>query len=159
MTTVQLIKDCKHAIETPSAGGKISLVIPGNLPESYPQSTLPSSYSVDDLVQVYECKGLERSWLVDLLDDQRIPYKIEVVPCWDGVKYAKYSENQAVYVEEIYEKIVKDYIDEYNNEENYVFEDIAEGTDDILPQIKCPSCETEIDFDYPKCPFCGHSIF
>ena len=29
MTTVQLIKDCRRAIDTPSTGGKISLMIPG----------------------------------------------------------------------------------------------------------------------------------
>ncbi len=25
-----------------------------------------------------------------------------------------------------------------------------------LPQKKCPNCSKEHDFDYPKCPFCGH---
>lgn len=25
-----------------------------------------------------------------------------------------------------------------------------------LPQVTCPECGTKHDFDYPKCPFCGH---
>ena len=28
--------------------------------------------------------------------------------------------------------------------------------DDTLPKIKCPDCNKEHDFDYPKCPYCGH---
>ena len=29
--------------------------------------------------------------------------------------------------------------------------------EDELPQRRCPKCATEHDFDYPKCPKCGHS--
>lgn len=25
-----------------------------------------------------------------------------------------------------------------------------------LPQKECPACKMTHDFDYPKCPFCGH---
>ena len=25
-----------------------------------------------------------------------------------------------------------------------------------IPQIKCPKCGKEHDFDYPSCPFCGY---
>ena len=31
-----------------------------------------------------------------------------------------------------------------------------EETESGLPQVKCPSCGRSHDFDYPKCPFCGH---
>ena len=27
-----------------------------------------------------------------------------------------------------------------------------------LPSKVCPVCELEIDFDYPKCPCCGHEF-
>ena len=30
-----------------------------------------------------------------------------------------------------------------------------EGSEDI-PQTTCPHCGRSHDFDYPKCPFCGH---
>ena len=29
--------------------------------------------------------------------------------------------------------------------------------DDDLPQRKCPRCGKQHDFDYPQCPFCGHT--
>ena len=29
---------------------------------------------------------------------------------------------------------------------------------DALPQKECPGCGLSIDFDYPKCPCCGHSF-
>ena len=28
--------------------------------------------------------------------------------------------------------------------------------DENLPQRTCPNCHKKHDFDYPKCPFCGH---
>lgn len=28
--------------------------------------------------------------------------------------------------------------------------------DNSLPQKLCPSCHKKHDFDFPKCPFCGH---
>lgn len=31
--------------------------------------------------------------------------------------------------------------------------------EDTLPQKICPSCGTEHDFDYPKCPKCKHDYF
>ena len=32
-----------------------------------------------------------------------------------------------------------------------------DDTDGSLPQTTCPNCGRNHDFDYPKCPFCGHS--
>ena len=32
-----------------------------------------------------------------------------------------------------------------------------DDTDGSLPQTTCPNCGRSHDFDYPKCPFCGHS--
>lgn len=29
-------------------------------------------------------------------------------------------------------------------------------TEDVLPQRTCPVCGKDHDFDYPKCPHCGH---
>ncbi len=30
------------------------------------------------------------------------------------------------------------------------------GRKDMLPQVNCPECNKSHDFDYPKCPHCGH---
>ena len=35
-------------------------------------------------------------------------------------------------------------------------DDEAEHEDEKLPQKTCPNCKKTHDFDYPKCPFCGH---
>lgn len=32
----------------------------------------------------------------------------------------------------------------------------AEAPSDDLPQKECPACGKKHDFDYPKCPYCGH---
>lgn len=26
-----------------------------------------------------------------------------------------------------------------------------------IPQVRCPACGQNHDFDYPKCPYCGHA--
>ena len=37
-------------------------------------------------------------------------------------------------------------------------EDFGDGYyDDELPQKTCPKCGLKHDFDYPKCPKCGHN--
>ena len=28
----------------------------------------------------------------------------------------------------------------------------------LLPEKECPACGLRIDFDYPKCPCCGHEF-
>ena len=30
--------------------------------------------------------------------------------------------------------------------------------DEELPEKQCPQCGLSIDFDYPKCPCCGHEF-
>ncbi len=37
----------------------------------------------------------------------------------------------------------------------YDLEDVGELRDE-LPQVQCPQCGAVHDFDYPKCPNCGH---
>ncbi len=31
--------------------------------------------------------------------------------------------------------------------------------EDRLPQVVCPKCGTQHDFDYPKCPRCSHDYY
>ncbi|MBQ8003118.1 MAG: hypothetical protein IJ297_06715 [Clostridia bacterium] len=33
----------------------------------------------------------------------------------------------------------------------------ADYTDEKLPQVTCPNCGKEHDFDYPKCPHCNYA--
>ena len=34
---------------------------------------------------------------------------------------------------------------------------LAVPKEEALPQLQCPNCGKQHDFDYPKCPFCKHS--
>ena len=40
--------------------------------------------------------------------------------------------------------------------EFYWVQETQPPVEDALPQVRCPICGRQHDFDYPKCPFCGH---
>lgn len=128
-------------------------------------STLPPG-DYDDLVEVYKIRPgmytpdsetMHRTWLHDVLDDNNIPYIVEVV----GVMLTrrKFGEIQVIYVQKKNAKKAKALIKEYNNAAAILPEDrddvyMPGGTDGGLLQVKCPSCGREVDFDYAKCPHC-----
>ena len=35
----------------------------------------------------------------------------------------------------------------------------ADMEEDELPKVTCPNCGERHDFDYPKCPACGHDYY
>ena len=37
--------------------------------------------------------------------------------------------------------------------------EVGDGADEPLPQRTCPKCGKSHDFDYPRCPFCGHDYY
>lgn len=37
--------------------------------------------------------------------------------------------------------------------------DGGDPADEALPQRTCPNCGKPHDFDYPRCPFCGHDYY
>ena len=52
------------------------------------------------------------------------------------------------------EKILEEQPEEQAEEQP---EDDEEGDEEyVAPQVRCPKCRKEHDFDYPKCPYCGH---
>ena len=137
---------------------------PYDNPELWAKSTLPPGYNSETLVKVYELSDAKikgqnrrRTWLHDVLDDRGILYKIEVVGYWATRR--RFAEKQLISVEEKYKKKVQRLIKEFNDAEDIMQEETDEenmldNIDDGLPQVKCPSCGKEIDFDYVKCPFC-----
>ena len=120
--------------------------------------TIPESRSLDTLVKVFEAEGNVRIWLHELLDDERIPYRAVVVPGWLGTKHATYHEQMFFYVDKTYAQMVRDFVDEYKNEANFIPVDNPEYDGEGVPKIICPSCGAEIDFDYHKCPHCNGSV-
>jgi len=102
-----------------------------------------------------------RMWLHDILDDEGILYRVEIAGYY--VTRKRFVEIQRIYVENKNQKKVRRLISEFNNKNNIVQEDIDEGSmcdniEDGLPQIKCPSCGKEIDFDYTRCPYCKNAL-
>ena len=97
-----------------------------------------------------------RMWLHDILDNEGIPYQVVIKGYW--AERRKFAEDQFINVEKKHRKKVKRLIKEYNDPSNDATE-ISEDSEfanyiDGIPQIKCPSCNREIDFDYQKCPHC-----
>ncbi len=43
--------------------------------------------------------------------------------------------------------------------EFYSPEEFEPQPQEDLPQVTCPACGTVHDFDYPKCPRCGHDYY
>jgi len=41
--------------------------------------------------------------------------------------------------------------------EFFVAGDEKESTSEGMPQVTCPNCGQQHDFDYPRCPFCKHT--
>ena len=137
-------------------------------PESWVRSTLKAPIPVEKLAKVYETGDVERSWLHDALDDQSIPYKIEITPdSYGNVFRLKLRFIQSVYVEERDKAaallLVKEFEKEFDREDNIIpieqaDEDLVDDPDGAMPQMTCPNCGEEIDFDYAKCPLCNHRL-
>jgi len=140
------------------------LVIFGN-PEEWAKSTLPQG-DAGELVKIQDIReGLftnantvrNRTWLHDILDDNQIPYRIEIEGYWPGRR--KFVESQGVYVEEKNAKKARRLIKEFKRTENILLDESIKETqvlvnEDGMPQKVCPSCGEEIDFDYVTCPHC-----
>ena len=138
-------------------------------PERWAKPTLPPC-DPDDLVRVYEVKegiysGTEtirdRIWLHDVLDDNEIPYHIEIEGYWPGRR--KFVERQVIYVEEKNAAKAKRLIKEFNDSDSILEDPAGEdspvvGIEDGMPQKLCPSCGAEIDFDFVVCPRCKERI-
>ena len=105
----------------------------------------------------------DRMWLHDLLDDNGIPYHIEIVGYWPSRR--RFAEKQYIYVEKSRRNEAMSLISAYNNPANFINEgpdgaerNITENIIGGVPQKICPSCGKEVDFDYHKCPFCKEKM-
>jgi len=134
-------------------------------PELWAKSTLPPGEN-PDLQRLYVIRPgtylsdetiRHRMWLHDVLDDNGIPYRIEIVGFWPTRK--KFVETQCIFVEKHNMNRALMLIREYNDPRNMVVEAPDEATKDLraadgMPQKICVSCGMKIDFDYRKCPLC-----
>ena len=133
-------------------------------PELWAKSTLPPGehelyklYTIAPGIFLSEETIRHRTWLHDILDDNKIPYQIEIKGYWPTRR--KFVEAQFIYIEQKNRNKAIRLIKEFNNPSNLVQEDAEEENEEVetvdgVPQKTCASCGKEIDFDYRKCPVC-----
>jgi hypothetical protein len=169
-----------------------SIKSPYGDPEKWAKSTLTSEFTdfeKGDLVLIHEITPSmlnnpyprERIWLHDALDENEIPYKIDITgefrQKFGGIRRRRaITETQLIFVMKEHEKKARRLIrrykrstaisDERVNAEEFAFDEYAEYDNeentfdcDNIPQVKCPNCEQECDSDYTKCPNCQKNLY
>ena len=159
----------KDSLQKADSKPELFLNFFGN-PELWARSTLIRK-SDDKLLKVltvtqqkYEAKesARYRMWLHDILDDNGIPYHIEVEGYWAGRR--RFAEKQHIFIEEKHQQEARRLIISYNNPGNFMLENLEEEAISSgnmvagVPQKKCRFCGREIDFDYQKCPYCKGQV-
>ena len=131
-------------------------------PESWAKSTLIGD--AGELIQAFEIKpagdvSLEtirnRIWVHDLLDSEKIKYKIDIAGYWTAHK--KYTLSQSIFVKTDDFSNVRELLQGKSSnveDDDGEYDDLYESYEEKLLQKICPQCESEIDFDYYKCPVC-----
>ena len=150
-----------------------------------PKSTMQDSINEEALVEVYKINPKEypneNLWLLDILDDKNIPYKIiskdKIVAKINkintnkirfggrkGLSKQRHIITHHIFVYPEHARKVKKLIKLYENAENIeVLSEYETGKEafDIndMPQTQCPSCGKECDSDYIKCPYCKNKLY
>ena len=120
----------------------------------------------DNLVEIFKIKPdnytsaetvRHRMWLHDLLDDNGIPYLVEIASVWLGRR--NHGEVQFIYVEKKDRRAAFGLIKEFKNAPqirpgNVDDAFLLDSSKEAFPQTKCSACGKEFDFDYVKCPHC-----
>ena len=149
-------------------------------PETWAKSTLtPTNDMVLSLIYtsktakpgklVSENRVAQKIWLHELLDDNDIPYYVVLTgkPVRSKKKFykEKLATVQLVYVEEANASKARALIKQYRKAPAALEElidtfhgDTAMPLKDGVPQVVCGACGEQIDFDYPKCPFCKAAV-
>ena len=90
------------------------------------------------IYESYELKGSKLNtqiWLNEILRDNNIPYKNEIVNYWEGnPRMPKYTEKLFVYIPSEFKKQVENYIEEYassNNTTDRVTEKFDNSDDEV----------------------------
>ncbi|MCL1903954.1 MAG: zinc ribbon domain-containing protein [Oscillospiraceae bacterium] len=150
----------------------------------FPESTMKDNVDEADLTEVYKInpKAYARGsvWLLDILDDKNISYKIitkdtlvKKIRSFNvekvrlsrkaGLSKQKHIITHHVFVFPEHEKTVLKLIKQYNNPTKIEALNFDEYTDTFdtnnMPQTKCPSCGEECDSDYTNCPYCKNKLY
>ena len=110
----------------------------------------PGTFLVEETIR-------HRMWLHDILDDNEIPYQVDIVGYWPTRK--RFVEAQSISVEKQHLIRAQKLVKEFNDPRSQVKEDPGDRKQEFevvdgVPQKTCASCGKSIDFDYRKCPYC-----
>ena len=98
-------------------------------------------------IKIYEVEDYQEInkpiWLEQILIDENIPYNNEIEEYWIGLKISKYKKRLKIFVPKKYEKIVKIYIEDFQNPKSIIKDNIEE-----LKDIN--SEQNDIDIDVKK---------
>ena len=75
----------------------------------------------------YNQKEKERiKWFLELLEEEKIPYKEEIQEKWQGRRIPIYQQNVIIYIPIEYKEKVDGFLKQYDNPSNIVYEDVEE---------------------------------
>jgi len=129
-------------------------------------STMPQPIDVKSIRVIHTIKQnnyvppeitMHRMWLHDILDDNNIPYLVEMASTWLGRR--RHGQVQFIYVRKADKEKALELKKEFRNAPMMNHLDMDEGCSDYdddnhLLQVECKFCSKEFDCDYGKCPYC-----
>lgn len=87
----------------------------------------------ENWIKIYEINDYketdEPTWLEQILIDYNITYNSEIEEYWIGIRLPKYKKRLKIFIQKKYEKIVKKYIEDFENLNSIQEEEIKELKD------------------------------
>lgn len=84
---------------------------------------------MENWIEIFEYNQKEKDkikWFLELLEEEKIPYKEEIQEKWQGHRIPIYQQNIIVYVPMEYKEKVEEFLKQYDNPNNIVYEDAEE---------------------------------
>lgn len=84
---------------------------------------------MENWIEIFEYNQKEKDkikWFLELLEEEKIPYKEEIQEKWQGRRIPIYQQNIIVYVPMEYKEKVEEFLKQYDNPNNIVYEDAEE---------------------------------
>ena len=84
---------------------------------------------MENWIEIFEYNQKEKDkikWFLELLEEEKIPYKEEKKENWHGHRMPIYQQNVIVYVPLEYKEKVEGFLKQYDNPNNIVYEDAEE---------------------------------
>lgn len=97
----------------------------------------------ENWIKIYEIEDYKKTnepiWLEQIIIDNNIPYNNEIEEYWIGIRIPKYKKRLKIFVPKKYEKTVKKYIEDFQEQKSIIKDNIEE-----LKDINDEQNDTEI---------------